>query len=142
MIRLLTIEDYDAVFELWKRTKGMGLRSLDDSYDGIKKFIQRNPETNFICEKNNKIVAVILCGHDGRRAYIYHAVVDNDFRKQGIGKLLVDKVVDSLKNIGIHKVALVVFEDNIVGNGFWKSIGFNRRNDLIYRDLSIDKQTV
>ncbi len=142
MIRLLTIEDYDAVFELWKRTKGMGLRSLDDSYDGIKKFIQRNPETNFICEKNNKIVAVILCGHDGRRAYIYHAVVDNDFRKQGIGKLLVDKVVDSLKNIGIHKVALVVFEDNIVGNGFWKSIGFNRRNDLIYRDLSIDKQNV
>mgnify|MGYP003571730429 CR=1 FL=1 len=142
MIRLLTIEDYDAVFELWKRTKGMGLRSLDDSYDGIKKFIQRNPETNFICEKNNKIVAVILCGHDGRRAYIYHAVVDNDFRKQGIGKLLVDKVVDSLKNIGIHKVALVVFEDNIVGNGFWKSIGFNSRNDLIYRDLSIDKQNV
>ncbi len=142
MIRLLTIGDYDAIFDLWKRTKGMGLRSLDDSYDGIKKFIQRNPETNFVYEKSNKIVAVILCGHDGRRAYIYHAVVDNEFRKQGIGKLLVDKVVDSLDLIGIHKVALVVFKDNIIGNGFWKSVGFNQRNDLVYRDLCIEEENV
>jgi len=142
MIRLLTIGDYDAIFDLWKRTKGMGLRSLDDSYDGIKKFIQRNPETNFVYEKSNKIVAVILCGHDGRRAYIYHVVVDNEFRKQGIGKLLVDKVVDSLDLIGIHKVALVVFKDNIIGNGFWKSVGFNQRNDLVYRDLCIEEENV
>ena len=31
MIRLMTIEDYPQLRDLWKSTPNMGLRSLDDS---------------------------------------------------------------------------------------------------------------
>ncbi len=142
IIEKLNMKDYNEIYELWNNTKGMGLRSLDDSYEGINRFINRNPNTNFVCKINNRIVGVILSGHDGRRGYIYHAVVDNNFRKKGIGKILVKEVINSLKNEGINKIVLVVFKDNKIGNKFWEKIGFELREDLNYRNLSINSQNI
>lgn len=140
MIKNLEMHHYDMLVALWKKTDGMGLRSLDDSYQGIESFIKRNPTTNFVYEVDNKLVAGILCGHDGRRAYIYHAVVDTAYRSKGIGKKLVRRVIEALEKEHINKVCLVVFKDNEIGNGFWQNIGFDNRKDLIYRDkvLNID----
>lgn len=138
-INLLIIEDYDKVYQLWTNTKGMGMRSLDDSFEGIKKFLKRNPTTNYIAQVENKIVGVILCGHDGRRGYIYHTAVNSDYRGKGIGKKLVNTVIESLKKEEINKVALVVFDSNDLGNKFWQSLDFDKRDDLIYRNLSINE---
>lgn len=141
-IRLMSIEDYDKVNQLWKSTQGMGMRSLDDSYEGIDKFLKRNPATNFIAQVENNIVGVILCGHDGRRGYIYHTAVNIEYRGRGIGRTLVNTVINALKKEDINKVALVVFSSNDLGNKFWQSLGFIRRNDLIYRNLSINEKNI
>lgn len=138
-IRLMSIEDYDKVNELWKSTEGMGMRSLDDSFEGIERFLKRNPATNFVAQVENNLVGVIMCGHDGRRAYIYHTAVKKDYRGRGVGRALVDTVIKALKEEGINKVALVVFSSNDLGNKFWQSIGFIKRDDLIYRNLSINE---
>lgn len=139
-IKLLTIEDYDNVYQLWTNTKGMGMRSLDDSLEGIEKLLKRNPTTNYIAQVENDIIGVILCGHDGRRGYIYHTAVDSDYRGKGIGKKLVNTVLEALKKEEINKVALVVFNSNDLGNAFWQSLGFHKRDDLIYRNLSINEK--
>ncbi len=138
----MNIDDYDEMFELWSNTEGMGLRSLDDSKEGISKFLNRNPNTNFICRIDNKLVGAILCGNDGRRGYIYHAVVHKDFQRKNIGTLLVEKVIEALDREGIKKVALVVYSNNLNGNQFWESLGFIDRFDLVYRNLSIDKNNI
>ena len=138
MIRLLGIDDYSQVYKLWTQIDGMGMRSLDDSKEGIEKFLKRNPATNFVAVEDNQIVGIILCGHDGRRAYIYHTAVKENYRKQGIAKLLVEHVKDSLLKEGIHKVALVAFKSNQLGNDFWQSVGFTKRDDLYYRNLSLN----
>ena len=138
----MSIDDYDRVNQLWKSTEGMGMRSLDDSYEGIEKFIKRNPTTNFIAQVENNIVGVILCGHDGRRGYIYHTAVNIKYRGRGIGRTLVNTVIDALKKEDINKVALVVFSSNDLGNKFWQSLGFISRNDLIYRNLSINEKNI
>lgn len=138
MMRILTIKDYDAIYDLWKKTDGMGLRSLDDSKEGINSFLKRNPNTNFVWELKGEIVGVILSGHDGRRGYIYHVVVDRERRNNGIGQQLVNQAMEALEEEGIKKVALVVFKNNILGNKFWSSIGFEERDDLIYRNKPID----
>ena len=36
-IRVMTIADYDKVYDLWLHTPGMGLNVTDDSREGIKK---------------------------------------------------------------------------------------------------------
>jgi ribosomal protein S18 acetylase RimI-like enzyme len=141
-IRLLKLEDYAEVHQLWTNTDGMGMRSLDDSVQGIEKFLKRNPTTNFIAEENQKIFGVILCGNDGRRGYIYHTAVDCNYRRRGIGKQLVDAVINALREEEINKVALVVFATNETGNEFWQSIGFDKRDDLVYRNLSINEKNI
>lgn len=138
----MTIEDYDNVFQLWTNTKGMGMRSLDDSFEGIERFLKRNPTTSFIAKIDNETVGVILCGHDGRRGYVYHTAVNTDYRRKGIGKALVDTVLNALAQEKINKVALVAFASNDLGNKFWKSLGFAKRDDLIYRNLSINENNI
>lgn len=136
-IRVMTIQDYDAVYNLWIHTPGMGLNSTDDSREGIESYLKRNPETCFLAEDNGKIIGVILSGHDGRRGFIYHITVLSEYRKQGIALNLVNHAMNALEQQGIHKVALVVFENNEIGNAFWESIGFTGRDDLIYRNKNI-----
>ena len=133
-IRKMKIDDYDEIYTLWMSCAGMGLNNFDDSRDGIDKFINRNPDTCFVALIENKIVGVILAGNDGRRGFIYHTAVSPRFRKQGIGRKLVDTAILALKQCGINKVALVVFDKNIDGNAFWESLGFTVRNDLTYRN--------
>jgi len=141
IIRKMTIADYDSVYDLWQNTPGMGLNNLDDSKQGIEKFLRRNPETCFVAEKDNRIIGVILCGNDGRRGYIYHTAVLVTERKRGVGTALVDAAVKALKNEGINKAALVVFSKNELGNSFWEKRGFITREDLIYRNRSINELT-
>ncbi|HAA24956.1 MAG TPA: GNAT family N-acetyltransferase, partial [Ruminiclostridium sp.] len=131
----------DSVYDLWLNTPGMGLNNMDDSKQGIEKFLRRNPETCFVAEKDNRIIGVILCGNDGRRGYIYHTAVLVTERKRGVGTALVDAAVKALKNEGINKAALVVFSKNELGNSFWEKRGFITREDLIYRNRSINELT-
>ena len=96
IIRLMALSDYEQVYQLWLSCAGMGLNNLDDSREGIERFLKRNPETCFVAEKDEKIIGVIIAGNDGRRGYIYHTAVNPDYRKQGIGKKLVDNAMRAL----------------------------------------------
>lgn len=136
-IRTMTIADYDKVFALWLSCKGMGLNNLDDSKDGIAVFLERNPKTCFVAVNDEEIIGAIITGHDGRRGYIYHTAVSPKHRRQGIAKRLVEAALDALKEQGINKAALLVFERNKNGNEFWENIGFTVRSDVVYRNRAI-----
>lgn len=136
-IRVMSIADYDGVYNLWINTPGMGLNSTDDSREGIEKYLKRNPTSSFVAECDGTIIGVIMAGHDGRRGYIYHIAVLPAYRNQGIAKRLVDCAMSALDNEGINKVALVTFKKNEIGNGFWANIGFTYREDLVYRNQNI-----
>ena len=137
-IRVMVPEDYENVHDLWTGTPGMGLRSLDDSPEGIIRFLRRNPVSCFVAEEGAGVAGAILCGHDGRRGYIYHAAVHPDFRRRGIGRALAEAAMEALQAEGIMKAALVVFATNDIGIEFWESVGFTRREDLIYRNRSLN----
>ena len=136
-IRIMSMNDYEAVYHLWISTPGMGLNNLDDSKEGIRKYLERNPTTCFVAEDGENIIGVILCGHDGRRGFIYHTAVHISYRDQGIAKTLVKNAIQALEVEGINKVALVVFGENKIGNAFWDKLGFSDRLDLVYRNKGI-----
>ena len=136
-IRLMEIGDFSACYDLWLRTPGMGLNNIDDSPEGIDRYLRRNPNTCFVAEEEGRIVGVILAGHDGRRGHISHTAVDGAFQRRGIGRQLVEHVMAAMEREGIIKVNLVVFSHNEKGNAFWESLGFTVRTDLTYRNKSI-----
>lgn len=135
--RVMTIGDYEKVYDLWMSCKNMGFNNLDDSKEGIEKFLLRNPGMSYVAEEAGRIVGVVLSGHDGRRGYIYHMSVAEDHRKQGIGSRLLENSLAALKREGIHKVALLVFNRNEAGNAFWEKHGFTIREDVAYRNRAL-----
>ena len=142
LIREMKIEDYDNVFALWKTIKGFGIRSVDDSREGIERFLKWNPGLSVVAEEDGKIVGAILCGSDGRRGCLYHVCVHRDFRRQGLGKSMVVWCMEKLKELQINKVSLIAFTQNDVGNAFWKEIGWTKREDLNYYDFTLNEKNI
>ena len=140
-IREMIEADYDQVYQLWLSCAGMGLNDLDDSKEGIARFLQRNPQTCLVAVENQTIIGAILVGSDGRRAYIYHTAVHPNYRRRGIARQLVETVLTVLDELKIHKVALVVFKRNTEGNRFWEKLGFSVREDLIYHNQARTEMT-
>ncbi len=140
-IRNMVTGDYPKAYALWMSITGMGLNPLDDSKEGVDRFIRRNPDTCFVAVEGDKVVGVVMAGHDGRRGHLYHVAVHPQYRKQGIARRLVDAALQALKHCGIHKVAFVVFAQNEDGNAFWEKLGFTARDDLVYRNKVISEMT-
>lgn len=141
-IRPMVEEDYKKVYELWKTIKGFGIRSVDDSKEGVVRFIRRNPFTSMVAEADRQIVGAILCGHDGRRGCFYHVCVREGYRKRGIGKNMAVQAMKALQEEQINKVCLIAFKKNEVGNSFWKSVGWTFREDLNYYDFVLNDENI
>ena len=112
MIRVMKMEDYDQVYALWSRIHGFGLRSVDDSREGIRRFLERNPTTSVVAEEDGRIVGAILCGHDGRRGCLYHVCVDEGYRMRGIGKAM---VVAAMEALNLKGEELLLIYSNVGG---------------------------
>ena len=142
IVRTMTIEDYQGVHDLWMTIKGFAIRSIDDSREGVERFLKRNPVTSVVAEENGEIVGSILCGHDGRRGCLYHVCVREDCRMRGIGKSMVVRCMEELEKEKISKVSLIAFTENDIGNAFWKEIGWTKREDLNYYDFTLNEKNI
>ncbi len=142
MIRAMKAEDYEEVRRLWMSIKGFGIRSVDDSREGVEAFLNRNPGMSVVAVEDGAIVGAILCGHDGRRGCLYHVCVAQDYRMRGIGKAMVVFCMNRLKEEKINKVSLIAFTKNDVGNAFWHRMGWTKRQDLNYYDFTLNEGNI
>jgi ribosomal protein S18 acetylase RimI-like enzyme len=140
-VKQVTIDDYDAIYALWNSTdqSRRALNPVDDSREGIERYLKRNPNTCFAAVKDGRIIGVILTGHDGRRAIVHHLCVHPDYRRMGIAGHLVALAEDALKREGIQKIFGLVFKDNGPANAFWEQQGYSLRTNLNYRNKSLNK---
>lgn len=142
LIREMKKEDYDGIHRLWMSIHGFGIRTIDDSREGVERFIQRNPTTCVVACDKNQIIGTILCGHDGRRGCFYHVCVDEKYRKHGIGRAMALAAMEALKKEKINKVSLIAFTSNEVGNRFWQEMGWTKREDLNYYDFTLNEENL
>ena len=133
-----TIDLYEEVLFLWNHCDGIGLSDAD-SRGSIKAYLERKPGMSFVANENGNIVGAILCGHDGRRGYIHHLAVQAEYRRQGLGRELVEKSLSVLQAIGIQKCHLFIFNNNVGGIEFWQSIGWTYRKDIDVISKNIEK---
>jgi len=142
VIRKVTIDDYDAIYELWNASEQSrrALNPVDDTREGIDRYLKRNPNTCFAALIDGKIIGVILTGHDGRRAIVHHMCVHPDYRRMGIASCLVSEAEEALKAEGIQKIFGLVFKDNDTANNFWENQGYSLRTNLNYRNKSLNER--
>ena len=132
----MSIDDYDEVNALWGNEPGIGLSDAD-SRSSIEAYLARNPGQSFVCKAQGRVIGTILCGNDGRRAYIYHAAVAEAHRRNGVAAELVRLAMAAQKGCGINKGHLFIFCDNEAGKAFWREVGFVERHDVEIMSKSI-----
>lgn len=139
-IRTMTMDDYDAALELWRRAAGVDT-GLSDRRDAIARYLERNPDMSFVAYDGDTLVGAVLCGHEGRRGYLHHLAVDDSRRGEGIGRALVDACLDVLKTQGVRKCNAFMFADNHEGRSFWEHVGWRVRDDVFLIQRTLDVPT-
>ena len=134
----MTIKDYEEAYALWKVSEGIGLSDAD-TRQAIQRYLKQNPGTSFVARVDGKLVGAVLSGTDGRRGYLHHLAVAKEFRKQGVGKKLVEHCMEALGKAGITRCHIFVYRENKSGKAFWEETGWFERNDLdiMSRDLRV-----
>lgn len=128
-LREMKKEDYDLVYELLSSTMGVCVRT-NETPGALAMFLERNPGLSTVAVSGEKVVGCIMAGHDGRRGYLTHLAVDSQWRRQGIGTVLVSQTVVKLAFAGITRYHLDLLPDNGPGRLFWESLGWVRRMDI------------
>ena len=121
--------DIAPALKLWREVPGLGI-GLSDRPKDIVAFLQRNPDLSQVATSEDRIVGTLLCGHDGRRGFLYHLGVAPAFQRQGIGRTLVESCVARLEASGIPRTTIHIFATNESAIKFWQSIGWHFRPDL------------
>ena len=117
-------DDYPAVYTLWKNA-GSGIQlSRSDEPEEIKKKLERDPDLFLVAEVNQQIVGTVLGGYDGRRGLMYHLAVAKNWRRQGIGGKLVQKLEENLRKKGCIRYYLMVTKDNHTAIEFYRKRGW------------------
>jgi N-acetylglutamate synthase len=128
--REFSIDDYDAAVELWSRVEGVEIAE-GDSKGELAGFVLRNPGLSRVATVGSTIAGVALCGHDGRRGYIYHLAVDPTYQGRGLGKRLMAECLEGLGKAGLRRANIMVAKDNPRGREFWKSSGWEELDGAI-----------
>jgi ribosomal protein S18 acetylase RimI-like enzyme len=128
--REFVISDYDDVIALWKGVDGIEICE-GDSRPEIAEYFKRNPGLSRVAILEGKIVGAALCGHDGRRGWIYHLAVAPTHRRQKIGKVLLESCLDALRAVGLKRAIILVAGDNRRGHDFWLRNGWENIDGAI-----------
>jgi N-acetylglutamate synthase len=121
--REFLMADYEGAIALWNDVEGVEI-SEGDAREEIAHYLKRNPRLSRVVEADGKIVGVALCGHDGRRGWIYHLAVAKTYRRQKVGKLLMEDCVRGLREAGLKRAIILVAGDNPAGHQFWLRNGW------------------
>jgi N-acetylglutamate synthase len=135
--REFSIDDYDAVIALWQKVEGLDIAEGDDR-ETVRRFLKRNREMSRVACVGSTIVGAVLCGHDGRRGYIYHLAVEPAHQEHGIGRRLAAECIERLKAEGLERANILVAHDNLRGRDFWKCCGWEELDGAVAmgRDVS------
>jgi ribosomal protein S18 acetylase RimI-like enzyme len=129
-IRIMEAKDYSGALSLWQSLPGLGLSGADKE-DAIQQFLAKNPETCFVAQSSEKIIGTVLGGSDGRRGYLYHLAVHEEYQHLGLGRQLSEKCLEALKTQGLQKCHIFVINSNLAGLKFWQRLGWLLRNDIL-----------
>ncbi|TDU24445.1 ribosomal protein S18 acetylase RimI-like enzyme [Panacagrimonas perspica] len=138
LIRPMQARDIPACLELWREVEGIVLRDESDNAPALETFLARTPDLSFVAEDGPHIIGSILCGHDGRRAHVYHLAVRQGLRRARCATALFNASLEAIRAQGITRCHAYVRARNLTALKFWSSVEARLRRDIHVVTLQID----
>ena len=121
-IRSFELTDEEAVVQLWLQC-GLTVPHNDPRKD-IRRKLKVNPEWFLIGEMNGQVVSTCMAGYEGHRGWINYLAVTPDFRKQGLGREIMEHAERLLLDAGCPKINLQIRSGNEGVMRFYERLGY------------------
>lgn len=128
--REFVLSDHAQAVALWNEIDSVEICE-GDSREEVAEYLKRNPGLSRVAEIDGKLVGAVMCGHDGRRGWIYHLAVAPEYRGRGVGKMLLDDCVRGLQRAGLKRGIILVEGQNAAGHKFWLREGWENIDGAI-----------
>lgn len=155
MIKQATINDIPVLNALNQEVQALHYKifpkkfkpsSIADMSEIFKKFLEDENSTSLIAySEDNEPIGYILFEDKKykesgftfayRSLYIHHISLNKEFQGKGIGKKLMQEVIDRARELNIDCVELDVWSQNIKAKEFFKNLGFKAFNEKMSLDV-------
>jgi ribosomal protein S18 acetylase RimI-like enzyme len=115
--------DLESVLTLWKNSFPQIRMSPSDDPKEIRKKLERDADLFLIAEEDDQLIGAVMGGFDGRRGLIYHLAVEPSRRREGVGRILMERIEDRLRDKGCLKYYLLVTKVNQETIGLYEGLG-------------------
>lgn len=122
-VRPFTDADRDALIVFWEAVFPDAPPTHDFS-QSLQRKLASQPEGVFVVEQDNRIVGAVMSGYDGHRGWVYSLGVQPEFRRQGIGRALMQAVEDHMRTLNCEKINLQVRGGNETVTTFYHKLGY------------------
>jgi len=131
-LRKLTMDDYDALVNLWGDT-GLSYRPLGrDRKERIALEMQREDTAFLGIFDGNRLVASGLATYDGRKGWINRIAVHPDLRRRGLGKEMVAACERFLESVGADIIAALIEDWNEPSIELFADCDYIHGSDVMY----------
>ena len=138
--RSMVLADIPLIMELSVRAMGSGPFFSDGDeadHDSLIAYLSRNPGLSQVALCDGRIVASLLCGHDGWRGYVRHLAIDRAY--PSLGRAILDRFIRALAVQGINECSVQIeeityeaFAESISG---WEAVEKMRSYRFVIEDF-------
>jgi ribosomal protein S18 acetylase RimI-like enzyme len=131
-IRRLTIDEYEAMTELWRRA-GLPFRPRGrDSKESIVIEMAANPEFFLGAFDQDRLIGVVILSCDMRKGWINRLATDPEYRSQGVARALIAQSERILRTSGIRVFCALIDADNTASKELFRKCGYTEHDDIAY----------
>ena len=122
-IRKFREQDRKAVISLWRRC-GLLVPWNHPDLD-IDRKLEVQGELFLVGVIEGAVVAVAMGGYEGHRGWINYLAVDPEMRRQGLGRMMMERIEAGVRDMGCPKINLQIRENNLDVIRFYENIGYS-----------------
>lgn len=130
--RLATINDYEALTDLWEKAGLHYKPNGRDSKDKIELELKRGIAYFLLALDGSKIIGSVIASHDGRKGWINRLAVLPEYQNKGIAKQLIEESEHLLKKEGIEIFTCLIEDWNQKSMNLFQNSGYVKHQEIIY----------
>jgi len=131
-MRELTIEDYDAIIELWRESDLSHRPEGRDSREEMEKQMGLIPELFLGAFEGPNLVGVVIGTDDTRKGWVNRLAVRPDHGRRGIGTALLREMEERLRRRGNRIIGVLIETPNEASERFFEKMGYEPYGSIAY----------
>jgi ribosomal protein S18 acetylase RimI-like enzyme len=121
-VRAARSDDVAEILALWRDSKVVPGHT--DDAPSLGRLLEHTPGALLVAEEDGRIVGSLIAAWDGWRGNMYGLAVLPQFRRAGVGNLLVREGESRLLAEGARRVTALVYAEDERAVSFWEAAGY------------------